>query len=90
MIACGFADSSDSCGFPSDTKKMSLHVVFAYAIGLVIDCVVVLILCDRIGLFVCVFELCCLGLVMCLYFVVQEQLLIVLIPIPSRVCQSWH
>ena len=38
----------------------------------------------------CVFELCCLGLVMCLYFVVQEQLLIVLIPIPSRVCQSWH
>ena len=72
--------------FPVIQNDLSLHVVFAYAIGLVIDCVVVLILCDRIGLFVCVFELCCLGLVMRLYFFVQEQLLIVLIPIPSLDC----
>ena len=40
--------------FPVIQNNLSLHVVFAYAIGLVIDCVVVLILCDRIGLFVCV------------------------------------
>jgi len=46
--------------FPVIQNNLSLHVVFAYAIGLVIDCVVVLILCDRIGLFVCVFELCLL------------------------------
>ena len=85
LIACGFTDSWDSCGFPVIQNNVSLHVVFAYAIGLVIDCVVVLILCDRICLFVCVWiVLLRFGNLFDLF--VQEQLLIVMIPIQSLDC----
>ena len=73
--------------FPVIYNNLSLQIVFAYAIGLVLDFVVVLILCDRLGVSVCVgIVLLRFGNVFLLF--VQEQLLIVLIPIPSLVCQS--